>query len=99
MKLVAQLLAAEGQEVDVAARAEEGEDVELPPVSERKSRTAARLHLVSQGLVYVWLVLGCGCGCKCLLCVGGWGGELDGWAWVYVSVCASVQCFCARACV
>ena len=53
MKLVAQLLAAEGQEVDVAARAEEGEDVELPPVSERKSLTAARLHLVSQGLVCV----------------------------------------------
>jgi hypothetical protein len=52
-KLVAQLLAAEGKEVDVAARAEEGEDVELPPVSERKSLTAARLHLVSQGLVCV----------------------------------------------
>jgi hypothetical protein len=53
MKLVAQLLAAEGKEVDVAARAEEGEDVDLPPVSERKSLTAARLHLVSQGLVCV----------------------------------------------
>jgi hypothetical protein len=52
-KLVAQLLAAEGKEVDVAARAEEGEDVELPPVAERKSLTAARLHLVSQGLVCV----------------------------------------------
>jgi hypothetical protein len=52
-RLVAQLLAAEGKEVDVAARAEEGEDVELPPVSERKSLTAARLHLVSQGLVCV----------------------------------------------
>jgi len=51
--LVAQLLAAEGKEVDVAARAEEGEDVDLPPVSERKSLTAARLHLVSQGLVCV----------------------------------------------
>ena len=51
--LVAQLLAAEGKEVDVAARAEEGEDVELPPLSECKSLTAARLHLVSQGLVCV----------------------------------------------
>jgi hypothetical protein len=114
MKLVAQLLAAEGKEVDVAARAEEGDDVELPPVSERKSLTAARLHLVSQGLVCVcwgrW-VLGCGCecGCGCLYvsCMGGWGWELDGWAWVYVSVCASEHvsvcafehCFCARACV
>jgi hypothetical protein len=114
MKLVAQLLAAEGKEVDVAARAEEGDDVELPPVSERKSLTAARLHLVSQGLVCVcwgrW-VLGCGCGCGCgclyVSCVCGWGGKLDGWAWVYVSVCASEHvslcasehCFCARACV
>jgi hypothetical protein len=104
MKLVAQLLAAEGKEVDVATRAEEGEDVELPPVSERKSLTAARLHLVSQGLVCVcwgrWVLgCGCGCGCGCLYVSCVWvGGELDGWAWVYVSVCASEHCFCAREC-
>jgi hypothetical protein len=76
-KLVAQLLAAEGKEVDVAARAEEGEDVERPPLSERKSLTAARLHLMSQGRVCVcwgrW-VLGVGVGVGvCICCVGGRG--------------------------
>ena len=81
--------------LDMGSRSSAAEDG-----TSEQDLTAARLHLVSQGLVYVWLVLGCGCGCKCLLCVGGWGGELDGWAWVYVSVCASVHvCFCARACV
>jgi hypothetical protein len=93
-KLVAQLLAAEGREVDVAARAEEGEDVELPPVSERKSLTAARLHLVSQGLlcvcwgrwVWVWVFV-------CVVCGGG-DGLVGGW--VVLGVC---MCVCICACV
>jgi hypothetical protein len=101
MRLVAQLLAAEGKEVDVAARAEEGEDVD-PPVLQRKSLTAARLHLVSQGLVCVLGAVGvgcgCGCGCGCLYVLCAWGGSVGGWMSglsVCVCVCASVHlCFC-----
>jgi hypothetical protein len=102
--LVAQLLAAEGKEVDVAARAEEGEDVELPPVAERKSLTAARLHLVSQGLVCVcwgrW-VLGVGCWVwvwvfVCVVCGGG-GGLVGGWVVLGVCMCVHI-CACVLLC-